>query len=114
MARLGFAVLAASLLGSCVEAPFAHVNPNDPAVEFTMSIVASADTATSETRVVQFRLITDPQITGHEPAWSASPALLAVHLGGGAFSFVPGPSTTVLITAAFLGRTATYNITRMP
>lgn len=112
--RVMSGVLALALISSCVEGPFEHVNPNDPAVEFTMSIVASRDTVTTDARVVNFRLVTDPQITGYEPAWSATPAGLAVHLGGGTFVVVAGPPTSILITASYLGRSVSYNLTRVP
>lgn len=112
--RLMTFALGVALTGSCVEGPFAHVNPNDPAVEFTMAIVASADTVTSDARIVNFRLVTTPQITGYEPAWSASPAGLATHLGGGTFVVVAGPPASILITAAYLGRSVSYTLTRVP
>lgn len=99
---------------SCVEAPFERVNPNDPAVEFTMAIEASADTVTTNSRVVHFRLVTTPQVTGYEPAWSAEPSNIAVHVGGGTFNIVAGPTATITVTAAFLGRSASYVITRVP
>lgn len=99
---------------SCVEAPFERVNPNDPAVEFTMAIEASADTVTTNSRVVHFRLVTTPQVTGYEPAWSAEPSSIAVHVGGGTFNVVAGPTATITVTAAFLGRSASYVITRVP
>jgi hypothetical protein len=108
------ASLAAVALTSCVEAPFERVNPNDPAVEFTMAIEASADTVTTNSRVVHFRLVTAPQVTGYEPAWSAEPSNIAVHVGGGTFNVVAGPTATITVTAAFLGRSASYVITRVP
>lgn len=108
------APIAVLALASCVEAPFEHVNPNDPAVEFTMAIEASADTVTTNSRVVHFRLVTTPQVTGYEPAWSAEPSNLAVHVGGGTFNVVAGPTATITVTAAFLGRSASYVITRVP
>lgn len=111
--RLG-AVLAVTLSSSCVEAPFERVNPNDPAVEFTMAIEASTDTVTTNSRVVHFRLLTTPAITGYEPAWTAEPAGVAVHAGGGTFTVVAGSPLTITVTASFAGRSASYAITRVP
>jgi len=112
--RLSIALLALSV-ASCVDAPFARVNPNDPAVEFSMELVSSRDTITMSNPFVVFQVVTDPVLVGYEPVWTSNHGGLS-NLGGGSFRLVT-PSASVqpiTVTASFIGRTATRVIYRAP
>lgn len=102
-------------VASCVDAPFARVNPNDPAVEFSMVLVSSRDTITMAEPSVVFQIITDPVMVGYTPLWTSNHGGLS-NLGGGSFQLVT-PSASVqpiTVTASFIGRTASRVIYRAP
>lgn len=108
--------LAAVLLTatSCVEGPFERVNANDSNISFLMSLVASTDTVTTSDPIVYFQLVTNPQVNGYDPVWSATPSGVAVHLGNGVFRIVAGGPLTIVVRAEYLNRFALYEIRRVP
>jgi hypothetical protein len=106
--------LAALMTVGCVEAPFERVNANDSTVEFSMSLVASRDTATTENSIIYFLVETNPQQTGYAPVWEVSPSGIATHLGGGVFYFAGGAQVNVTVTASYYGKSASYVVVRKP
>lgn len=112
--RASVAVLA--FAAGCMDGPFPRVNPNDPAVEFTMQIVSSSDTLSpSRTRIVM-QTVTQPVLNGFKPSWGNTPSPYVYHAGNGVFVLGVAPTvpTTVTVTASFEYQSASRNIVIMP
>lgn len=114
--RVRFGVLLAGLLlgaASCVDGPFARVNPNDQDFEFSMAVVTDRDSLSAANPVVVARLVTDPAIADYDVQWSSLSAQLQ-HLGGGIFEMLPGTAPSFIIRARFQHRSAQRLLYRAP
>lgn len=115
LVRLSLSALVALLLAgsaSCMAGPFERENPNDPEKEFTIRIVANADTLSPNRPRVVLQLITEPVLTGFTPYWSLPNNLLLYHAGNGVIAVGNLPVTlqSVVVTAGFQNRSATYTL----
>lgn len=117
-ARLRMAALAvalAALTGSCVDPPFARVNPNDPQARYDLTI-DGPDSSRTLGELLQFTATLDPPVAGYTPAFTASHnALFPVLPGRYQVNYLP-PSgeLVVLVTVSFGTRTATRPVTLRP
>jgi len=107
--------LAASVM-SCVEGPFAHVNPNDLEFTGTMTLVSTRDTVSPANPTVVFKVVTDPVVNGWEPIWLITDGGGLLHRGQGVFelSGVPPAPVEVRVTAMFQERAVSRTIVRAP
>lgn len=113
--RISARALVASLLlasASCMAGPFERENPNDPEKEFTMRIVANADTLSPNRPRVVLQLITEPGLNGFAPYWSLPNNLLLYHAGNGVIAVgnLPTSLQSVVVTAGFQSRSTTYTL----
>lgn len=114
--RLLWPFCAVALVASCVDGPFARVNPHDPAFEYTLELRVSRDTVTPLNPVVLVQLVTDPLIVGYRPIYEADSPFLS-HLGDGVFLLNTPPTGVfaVNITASIDGtRSVSRVIHRAP
>lgn len=113
--RLLLALLLAPTL-SCVDGPYAIVNPNDPLMRLQMRLTGGVDTVRVASQVVQFQLVTDPVVSGYQPFWQSSNALWLASTGDGRFvaGALPPTPQTVLVTAALGNREAFAAVVIMP
>jgi hypothetical protein len=106
--------LAVFVASGCSEPTLPRVNPNDEFGAFELRIVASRDTVSGANPLVVLRLVSEPQFAGYTPTWTSSPTGVLIHDGNGVFRAISGPATSVLVTARFLGNTASYTLYRIP
>lgn len=106
---------AAALLGTaCAEPPLSRLNPNDQFADFELTLLATRDTVSAANPMVVLRVQSDPAFSGYEPVWSAAPSGVLVHDGNGVFRVVPGPAAFTIVTAKYLGNSASRTIHRVP
>lgn len=103
-------------LAGCIDGPFAHVNPHDPATPISLRILGGADTVRVVGDFVLFQAVTDPVTTGVTVFWGSSEPNRLNSLGSGLFQVVTLPVTpvTVQVRAALGGATASRNVVVMP
>lgn len=107
-------LLSLALLGaaSCMAGPFERENPNDPEKEFTIRIVSTADTLSPSQPRVVLQLITEPVMNGYAANWSVPDNRMLYHAGNGVFAVgdLPVSLQSIVVTAGFQNRTATYTL----
>lgn len=109
-------VALAMLAVACYDGPFAHTNPNDPAVQFTMRLESDRDTISPGDPEAQFTLVTEPAMPGYQPLWTVTNDTLVTHEANGLFTLfdVPEFPLTVTVTARFMNKSTTRTLVIAP
>lgn len=103
-------------LASCIDGPFAHVNPHDPATPLTLRILGGADTLRVAGDLVLFQAVTDPVINGFTVFWESGDPARLTSQGDGLFQVGVLPLTPVAVPvrATIGGATATRTVLIVP
>lgn len=114
--RRMLALLVMLPLAGCIDGPFAHVNPHDPATALSLRILGGADTVRVVGDFVLFQAVTDPVTNGVTVFWGSSEPNRLNSLGSGLFQVVTLPVTpvTVQVRATLGGATASRDVVVMP
>lgn len=110
-------IIAAVLtLAGCVDGPFAHVNPHDPATSLTLTIRGGTDTLRVAGDFVLFQAVTDPVTTGATVFWESSDQTRLAPQGNGLFlvGVLPLTPTGVEVRARLGAASATRTVVILP